>query len=295
MFGLSKRALFAATASIVGIALLGGAALAARPAVDSPALASATAPQSALSTSEDGKPRPNALQAVLDKLVQNGTITAAQRDAILQALKDETAQHQRGEMAKRLAHVTLEDAAKVIGISVEQLKQELVGKSLAQVAQAHGVTRERLVAGLAAAASERIAKALQENKIAQQQADRLRAALPDAIARFVDRVWEQPKRRSSIDAKRLLTPSLEEAAKVIGITTTELKQELAGKSLAQVAQAHVVSRDQLTSRLEAWARQQIAQALADKKITSEQAQTLRDRVDDAVARFVDHVWPTRSR
>ena len=85
-----------------------------------------------------------------------------------------------------------EQIAQFLGVTAEQLRTELNGTSLAQVAQNHGRTRAQLVQFLTSAAQQQIAQAVQAGRLTQQQADQRLAGLQGHIEQLVDRV-RQPR------------------------------------------------------------------------------------------------------
>lgn len=83
----------------------------------------------------------------------------------------------------------VQDAAEVIGVSPGQLKQELRdGKSLKDVAQAKGVSRDTLVQKLVAAETARIREAHEAGRSTKEMAERLEQRLAEAVAKAVDAV-----------------------------------------------------------------------------------------------------------
>jgi ribosomal protein S13 len=79
-----------------------------------------------------------------------------------------------------------------------------------------------------------------------------------------------------------------EAARVIGVSEDQLRTELkSGKSLAEVAAAHNVSRDQLVEKLSDATNQRIDQAVRDNKLTADQAKKLEAHTRDRVSKAVD--------
>ena len=267
----------AALAGVAAVALLGGAALAAGiGALPSRSSDGSVAEVAAAKDVESG---------VLRKLVQQGVITQDQADKIAAAFRDAA----KGFQLKRdLAG----DAAQAIGISIADLRKALPGKSLSQVAAAHGVARDALVQKLVAAETARIDAALTANKITQQQADTLKAKLHDAVAKGVDRVFPEAK---AVAAKLpAIAAGLDvDAAKTIGISGAQLKAELPGKTLAQVAQAHNVSRDALVQALTAAAAARIDGAASAGKLSADQAAKLKAMLPPTLARFVDRTHPAR--
>ena len=78
-----------------------------------------------------------------------------------------------------------------LGITPEQLQTELhtgSGQSLAQVAQAHGKTREALITFLTEQARTRLDQAVTAGRLTRQQADEQLARFQQAVGQQVDRV-----------------------------------------------------------------------------------------------------------
>ena len=88
-----------------------------------------------------------------------------------------------------------EQIAQFLGITAEQLRTELNGQSLAQVAQAHGRTRAQLVQFLVSAAQQQIAAAVQAGRLTQAEATQRQAELQARIEQKVDEV-RQPGQRT---------------------------------------------------------------------------------------------------
>jgi hypothetical protein len=78
--------------------------------------------------------------------------------------------------------------ARYLGITPQELRTELrSGKSLAQVATAHGKTVEGLVDAITAKAKERLDKAVANGKLTRQRAEEILARLTDAVEKAVQR------------------------------------------------------------------------------------------------------------
>lgn len=137
-----SRLVVGATSLIVGASVAtGGVALA----------ASSPSPSSTTSASQSAKGPAGRMDGALSRLVASGTITADQKTKIEAALKaDFKAGHGKGSGPMRggehrLLAGAMKDVAAAIGITPTQLRTELrSGKSIAQVAQAHNVSRETL-------------------------------------------------------------------------------------------------------------------------------------------------------
>jgi len=295
----SKEATMFARPRGTQLALVSGAVLSGAVLLGGIALAGAAAPwQGAWNAAESDvartAPTPNhgEIGGILDTLVKNGVITADQKAKIVEAFEAARAAHRKpGGVAFK---ASLEEIAKAIGITVEQLRQEWPGKSLAQVAQAHGVSRDTLIQRLTAAATARIDKAVTENKITAEQATNMKARLPEFLAKTVDQVHDRKQAQPLLNARKFLGNLTEEAATAIGITAAQLKQELPGKSLAQVAQAHGLSRDALIQKVTAAATARIDRGVTENKLSAEDAARIKSGLAEAVAKSVDHVFGTRT-
>ena len=272
--GRSKLAV-SAVAGIGAVVLLSGVALA----------SGVMAPPSPVGgISADVNADVGRLASILNKLIQQGVITKDQADKIVAAVRAAAGTALPAAIKRDL----VAEAANAIGIAPADLRQELPGKTLAMVAQAHGVSRDALVQMLVATVDADADKAVADKKITSEQADRLKKNAPDAIAKAVDRVVPQPK-TAGPRVKAIANDLISGAAKAIGIPTDQLKRELPGKSVVQVAQAHNVSRDTLTGALTKDAIDRIDAAVSAAKITADQASRMRALVPAAVVKFVDRV------
>ena len=84
--------------------------------------------------------------------------------------------------------------AQFLGVTAEQLRTELNGRSLAQVVQAHGRSRDQLIQFLTTTAQQQMAAAVQAGRLTQQEADQRLANLRSRIEQMVDEV-RQPGQR----------------------------------------------------------------------------------------------------
>jgi len=159
-------------------------------------------------------------------------------------------------------------AATYIGISEADLRTELqANKSLADIAVAHGKTRDGLIAALTAAASK-------------------------DIATLVDQKGLEPRPGGPGFGRG---PHFEvgnpfaAAATYLGISESDLRTKLqSGQSLAQVAASiSGKSRDGLIKAIVDADTAKIDQAQKDGKITADQATQLRANLTDRVTRMVD--------
>jgi len=162
----------------------------------------------------------------------------------------------------------LKAAAQYIGVGKADLvKDARAGKTLAQIATAHGKTVDGLKAAMLAAVKAKLDTAVGAGKAtsAQEQTKLERAA--KLIDRIVNAKLGKVTRRAG--KSRLLNA----AARYIGVTPKALAADLkAGKSLAQVATTNGKTADGLKGALVKPFKAQLDKAVAAKRITAAQAQ-----------------------
>lgn len=144
----------------------------------------------------------------MDELVKEGTITQEQADKIKAKLKSKMGDRGRDGF-RGLIRAGLEETAKSIGITEEQLKAELkAGKSIAEVAQAHGVDPQKVINDLVAAANTKIDEAVASGKLPADRASKLKQSLNEHITKLVNAKrghkgeggWDKPDHPGSSSA-----------------------------------------------------------------------------------------------
>jgi hypothetical protein len=163
-------------------------------------------------------------------------------------------------------------AATYIGITEDELRTELgTDKSLADVAVAHGKTRDGLIQALVTASQTSITTLVDQKGIGAQLGG--------------------PGDRGVIGDQ------LSVAATYLGTTTDDLRTKMqAGQTLAQIAAATSgKSRDGLVAALTTDAQAKIAAAQTAGTITADQATELANELADKITRFVDSTRPQGPR
>ena len=164
-------------------------------------------------------------------------------------------------------------AATYIGITVDQLRTELgTTKSLADVAIAHGKTRDGLIQALMAAEQTNITTLVDQKGAPQGRG---------------------PGGPGGPGERGVIGDSFAAAATYLGTTTADLRTKTqAGQTLAQIAAATAgKSRDGLVAALTADAKAKIAAAQAAGTITADQATQLGNGLADRITRLVDSTRP----
>jgi uncharacterized protein YaiL (DUF2058 family) len=198
----------------------------------------------------------------------------------------------------------LQAAATAIGISPQQLRTELPGSSLAQVAQAHGKSGAEVAAALKTAANNRFDDAVTAGRLTADQANTRKQQAAQHIDQLVNQVMPKggpgpgpggPGGPGGF-GRGAMAAGLSTAAKELGITPQELRTELAsGKSLAQVAQAHGKTGADVATALKDAANQRFVQAVASGRLTQDQANTMKTQVDQRIDQLVNQVMPQGGR
>ena len=121
------------------------------------------------------------ISEALKKLVDDGTITQAQSDAVAQALEDAKPAHgPRG--GGRGGGMALDAVAEALNMGGTELRDELAGgKTIAEVAAEQGVDVQTVIDALVADLEEHLARHVADGTLTQEQAD---AKAADAVERF---------------------------------------------------------------------------------------------------------------
>jgi len=81
------------------------------------------------------------------------------------------------------------------------------------------------------------------------------------------------------------------AAGFLGPDREDLREQLPGTSLAALAEKQGKSVSALEAAMVAPAKQRLAQAVADGKLTQARADAVLERLEDAADRLAKHVFP----
>ncbi|CAN5222890.1 hypothetical protein BH18CHL2_BH18CHL2_09190 [soil metagenome] len=188
---LTRRAAAIAATGVLGVGLIGGAALATLPAPSGgPTSAAPSATTGARGDQASGD-RAERIRRVLDGLGDKGVITKDQAEAIGKAFA--AARPKAGERRDRVRMFVgnvLQVSAEYLGLSEAEIKQRVAaGESLASIAaKLPGKSRDGLISALNDAAEARLKQAIAKGTITPAQAEAARTKLTVAIVRVVDHV-----------------------------------------------------------------------------------------------------------
>jgi hypothetical protein len=158
-----------------------------------------------------GRPDPSSrIAEVLQPLVDDGTLTQAQLDTVVQTLVDNMPRGgrggrgdhgDRGGRGERGKH--LEAAATVLGMTADELRTELrSGKTIAQVAAEQGVDVQDVIDALVAGAKAHLDEEVASGEHTQAEAD---AKLAEITTRITDRVNNGKPDRAQADQPPVTT------------------------------------------------------------------------------------------
>jgi hypothetical protein len=295
-----RKAAVIATASVLGIGLLGSAALAAFAPAPSESFDSVPGLEASANGPKPGSP--DKIKAILDALVAKNVITQAQADAIVAALKDTQSEKDRGDFLRRVLSGLFEQSATYLGMTQADLKAKLPGTSLGALADANaagGKSRDGLVRTLTKAATDAIDKALADKKITQEQADKAKPEVLGHVMKFVDQTYPKRVERKPVAPRveAFIGDAVSAAREYLGISAQDLMKGLReGKSLGEIADATAgKTRTGLVATITNATSAKIDKAAQDKKITAEQATQLKAGVGAAVTLVVDRKMTIKPR
>jgi hypothetical protein len=203
----------------------------------------------------------------------------------------------------------LNAAATALNITPQQLRTELQGKSLADVAKAHGKTEADMVTALQTAAHARIDAAVTAGRVTAADAATQKTQVDARIAQMVSQVVPQgrpggqggPGGPGAPGGPRGGGPGgfggrgdLNAAATALSITPQQLQTELNGKSLADVAKNHGKTAADIVAALQADAHTRIQAAVTAGRLTAAQGATATTAVDQRIEQQVNQVRQQRT-
>lgn len=181
----------------------------------------------------------------------------------------------------------LKVSASYLGVTRAQLRRELPGHSLAQLATAKGKSVEGLEAAIVAAFQAKLDKRQAAGKVPAANAQQRAAALTQRVDRFVQRVFG--KRVAALAVGSFRQVALREAAEFLGVDRRQLRTQLKGTSLAALATAQGKSVAALQAAILEPLQARVARAQANGRLTAAQAQERLSKLQARVATFVNRV------
>ncbi len=148
---------------------------------------SATAQESTTETTANDEVRSGRLREALEPLVEDGTITEAQADAVAEHLASTLPGPHGHFIGRGPGLASFEAAAEIIGIENSELREALAdGATLAEVAEDNGVEVETLIDGLVSALDQKLDELVADGRITEEQAAEIKENAPERIENFVN-------------------------------------------------------------------------------------------------------------
>lgn len=174
-------------------------------------------------------------------------------------------------------------AADQLGMTREELLLELsAGKSIAEVAQAKGVTPGTIIDAFLAPRLTKLDAAVQAGKLTQAEADALETLARGRVERALNA--SHPPSLLAVAADRL------------GMTQEQLVTKLrAGHTLREIIDASGtgVTADEIVTSFVDSRDEKLAQAVADGKLTQAEADAAKVLLRGRAERLLDKPWPWR--
>jgi hypothetical protein len=164
-------------------------------AIAVPAISGAQESTTTIPSTEEGTDtttKADRLAEALQPLIDDGTLTQEQADAVIARLQEAMPRGLggpggRGGHGPGILHKGLDTAADALGITEEELRTALQdGQSIADVASERGVDVQGVIDALVADAQARLAEEVAEGDITQEQADERLSRLTEAVTAMVN-------------------------------------------------------------------------------------------------------------
>ncbi len=191
--------------------------------------------------------------------------------------------------------------AEKLGLTVEDVNTRLkAGETIAQIAESKGITAEKLPAFMQEVCGAAIDQAVTDGKLTQTQADALKTKLQDndwteswggrgmlGVAPDTDEDWSgrmgmRGDMSMGIKDSWMHDELLQAFADKLGLTVEDLTASLeAGKTHAQIAESKGITGEAYTALWKEVHTQVIDQAVTDGKLTQEQADAIKARIESS--------------
>jgi hypothetical protein len=223
-----------------------------------------------------------------------GAATGIATHAALAKGKGATAKAAKRQHRLQVLRFVISRSAAYLQVKRGDLLKQLPGHSLAEVAVANNKTAAGLEEALVAAFKAQLDKRLAAQKINQAQYDKRLQAFQNRVDKLVNHVFGSKVAKNVRQRVLLRRAVLRVSANAIGIQVAQLRQELPGHSLADVAAAHSKTAADVQNALVAAAKTKLDKLVANQRIMQARADRLLARFTNRVDDLVSHVWPAKA-
>lgn len=177
-----------------------------------------------------------------------------------------------GILAGALAGVAFANSDTTQTATADSIYQSFIGKLAANL----GVSQDQVSAAVDTTKKQMLDEAVQQGRITQEQADKM--AVKKGLG-FGCLGRDKDKNSMGYGMKGN-GRNLELAAKALGISTEQIKTELqSGKNISDIVSGQGLTMDQFGQKMLELKKAEISQAVADGKITQEQADKMLQRME----------------
>lgn len=195
--------------------------------------------------------------------------------------------HGGGFGGKRVSPVEI--LSDLTGVSVEDIRSAREsGDSLADIAEANDVTTDDYVAAVVDAATTAIDDAVADGKLSEDRAAEIKEGLTDKVTAMVtsEAGWHGRSRGWAVKLDNKPSPVVV-LSELSGVSVEEIReQRVEGTSLADIAEANGVTKDEYVDELVTRATAAIDAAVEAGRLSEERAQTMKDGLADRVESIV---------
>ena len=192
-----------------------------------------------------------------------------------------------GFSGKRISPVEI--LSDLTGVSVEDIRSARQdGDSLADIAEANDVTTDDYVAAVVEAATTAIDDAVADGKLSEDRAAEIKEGLTDKVTAMVasEAGWHGRSRGWAVKLDGKPSPVVV-LSELSGLSVEEIRERrVAGTSLADIAEANGVSKDEYVAELVSRATASIDAMVEAGRLSEERAATMKDGLADRVESIV---------
>ena len=200
-------------------------------------------------------------------------------------------QHMRGAIKIVAPMMGNTELLSLLKLDEQALKEKReAGQTLAEVAEAQGVTRQQLIDFLTEQHATQLAQAVKDGKLNQEQADKMKASFPQMVEQMID---AKGKDKFFVQGGPRMVFGFHELDNAELLSLLKLEKQAfydrsaAGQSLAEIAEAQGVTRQQLIDFLTKQNETRLAQGVKDGKIQQEQADQMKQHFSQMVEKLID--------
>ena len=175
------------------------------------------------------------------------------------------------------------------GVSVEDIRSaRQSGDSLADIAETNDVSTDDYVAAVVNAATTAIDDAVADGKLSEERATEIKSGLTDKVTAMVtsEAGWYGRSRGWAVKLDGKPSPVVV-LSELSGLSVEEIRESrVEGTSLADIAEANGVTKDEYVDELVTRAKAAIDAMVEAGRLSEERAQTMKDGLADRVESIV---------